>query len=99
MKVFCSILAATIFVMQMPIQWEKGVLLVSASGTENAAVETPGDEWADVQKESEEGKFSREVDEFGCRLKPWHTCYKYEYAYRTEDTSDLEGEELTFYEG
>lgn len=40
-----------------------------------------------------------DTDEFGCHLRPWHTCYKYEYAYRTGDTSGLDAEDMDFYEG
>lgn len=34
-----------------------------------------------------------------CNLQPWNTFYKYEYAYRTGDTSGLDAEDMDFYEG
>lgn len=105
MKVFVGMMAIVSLVAQAPVQvfaagenvsLAQGKLLAAGSTTQSST-----DEWAGVTEAAgEENSELGETDEFGCHLKSWHTCYKYEYAYRTGDTSGLESEEeMAFYEG
>ena len=105
-KIFLGTLAVVSLVVQMSLEvyaaggngtFAMGTVLATTGNTAQSA----DDEWASVEAESKADSTGiGETDEFGCRLKNWHTCYKYEYAYRTGDTSCLEGEkEVAFYEG
>lgn len=106
MKVFVGMMAVVGLVAQAPVQVfaadgsggvAEGKLIAQADNTR----QSEDDEWAGViEAAGEENLELGKTDEFGCRLKPRHTCYKYEYAYRTGDTSGLSSEEeIAFYEG
>ena len=105
MKVFVGMMAVVSLVAQTSVQVfaSEGSLSLARGKTVAAGSTTQSntDEWAGVTEAAGEENFDLgETDEFGCRLKSWHTCYKYEYAYRTGDTSGLSSdEEMAFYEG
>lgn len=105
MKAFVGMMAVVSLAVQAPMQvvaaggnlsFVQGKQVAAGSTTQNST-----DEWVGVIEAAGEEDFELEkTDEFGCHLKSRHDCYKYEYAYRTGDTSGLSSEEeMAFYEG